>query len=231
MIAFLCHHRHIYAVLHRYNADSRKSCAPGGRLPYQSQRERPLGFSLVELICVAAILMILAALYYGRSSGDRQRELRAKCSQNLQQIYISVQLYANEEQGRTPVVLGARTSAAALALLVPRYTSATRSFICPGAKDPKDLPVENFARQTISYSYYMGQWITNANGLLLTDQQVNTQAKSSGQLVFSTDGKGRGNNHHSFGGNLLFADGRVETIGPRTPQFMPITPAVKLLNP
>lgn len=186
---------------------------------------------MVELLCVTAILLVMAALYFGKSSGDRQLELQAKCSQNLEKIYISLQLYANDGQGRAPLIPGAESPAEALALLVPRYTSETRSFICPGAKTPADLPVESFARQQISYAFYMGQWMTNTEGLLMTDQQVSALAKSPGQLVFSADGKGRGNNHQAHGGNLLFTDGRVERIGPRTPQSMPIRPAVKLLNP
>ena len=186
---------------------------------------------MVELLCVTAILLVMASLYWGKSSGDRQREVQEKCRQNLQQIYISIQLYANDEHGRAPLVLEAKTPAAALALLVPRYTSETRSFICPGAKSPADLPVGSFARQHISYAFYMGQWMTNADGLLMTDQQVNAEPKSPGQLVFSVDGKGRGNNHQAHGGNLLFADGRADRIGPRTPQSMPVRPAVKLLNP
>jgi hypothetical protein len=186
---------------------------------------------MVELLCVSTILLIMAALYWGKSSGARELELQGRCSQNLQQIYLSLQLYANDEQGRAPLVPEAKTSAEALALLVPRYTSETRSFICPGEKKPADLPVESFARQHISYAFYMGQWMTNTEGLLMTDQQVNAQAKSPGQLVFSADGKGRGNNHQAHGGNLLFTDGRVEGIGPRTSQSMPIKPAVRLLNP
>jgi hypothetical protein len=186
---------------------------------------------MVELLCVTALLLVMAALYFGKSSGARQIELQGKCSQNLEQIYVSLQLYANDAHGRAPLVPEARTPAEALALLVPRYTSETRSFICPGAKTPSDLPVDRFARQQISYAFYMGQWMTNTEGLLMTDQQVNAQAKGPGQLVFSADGKGRGNNHQSHGGNLLFTDGRVERIGPRTPQSMPIKPAVKLLNP
>jgi type II secretory pathway pseudopilin PulG len=183
------------------------------------------------LLVVAVLLVILSTLYWGRSSGSRQRALQAACQRNLQQLYVVMELYAAEHQGRFPSNPKARTSAEALALLVPKYTSETRTFICPGAKTPVDLPAQTFARQTISYAFYMGQWITNTSGLLLTDAQLNAEAKAAGERVFSGTGKGPGSNHHRFGGNVMYIDGRVERIPAKAPSPMPLAPGIVLLNP
>jgi type II secretory pathway pseudopilin PulG len=188
-------------------------------------------FSLVELLIVLALLIIMTVMYWGRSSGSRQRALQAACQRNLQQVYVVTELYATENRGSFPVQLTARTPAEALAVLVPKYTSETRSFICPGVKDPEDLPAKSFARQKISYAYYMGQQSTNANELLLTDAQVNSEAKAAGDLVFSATGKGPGSNHHRFGGNLVYSDGRVVRTGTNATSPMPLNRGIVLLNP
>jgi len=189
------------------------------------------GFSLIELLAVAAILMISFTLFWGRSSDSKQRDLQISCQRNLQQLFVAADLYAADHHGFFPKVSEAKISAEALALLVPRYTSETRAFVCPGVKDPVDLPAKAIARQKIGYAYYMGESITNALGILLTDAQVNSQAKTPGDQVFSKTGHGPGNNHYRSGGNLLFIDGNIERIGVRAKTAMALPAGISLLNP
>src|SRR5436190_817585 len=49
--------------------------------------------------------------------------------------------------------------------------------------------------------------------------------------LFSLDGKKPGNNHHKYGGNFLFVDGRLEMSNAKAPFPLPLTNGVVLLNP
>jgi prepilin-type processing-associated H-X9-DG protein len=40
-----------------------------------------------------------------------------------------------------------------------------------------------------------------------------------------------GGNHGKAGGNLVFTDGHIETIGSEAPRDFPMPPGAKLLNP
>ena len=66
---------------------------------------------------------------------------------------------------------------------------------------------------------------------ILSDEQVNTNAKTHGQLVFSADGKPPANNHGNKGGNLLFTDGHVENSPPQAITPLEVRPGEVLLNP
>jgi prepilin-type N-terminal cleavage/methylation domain-containing protein/prepilin-type processing-associated H-X9-DG protein len=167
-------------------------------------------FSLIELLCVMAILMILTTLYWGSGSGDRQRAQKAACQKNLLNIYVAMQIYANEHTAQFPVVNSARNSEEALDVLVPRYISDTAPFICPGNSAAPLPPGDSIRKHKISYAYYMGRRLTNAPQALLSDAQIDTNPKTTGQQVFSSTGKAPGNNHGKSGGNFLFTDGHAE---------------------
>ncbi len=115
--------------------------------------------------------------------------------------------------------------------LVPKYTADTSIFICPGGRDseiPSGEPLQNYK---ISYAYYMGRRLDTPEKVLLSDRQVNTAAKSTGDQVFSLDGKSPGNNHHRFGGNFLMGDGSVQDSKAQLTFPLPIEPGIVLLNP
>jgi prepilin-type N-terminal cleavage/methylation domain-containing protein/prepilin-type processing-associated H-X9-DG protein len=189
------------------------------------------GFSLIELLVTVVIILILVTLYWGSDSGNRQSALKADCAKNLEKVYIALQIYANDFGGYFPNVPGAHTSGEALDVLVPRYTSDTESFICPGSHDAPFGAGASLARHRISYAYYMGRSLTNAQDALMSDRQVDTQAKTSGQVVFSTTGKPPGNNHRQYGGNFLFCDGHVQSSPAHAAFPLPLSKGEVLLNP
>jgi len=188
------------------------------------------GFSMLELLVTVAIILILTTLYWSPNSGSRQRSLQNSCQKNLQKVYIALDVYANDWGGRFPNVPGAQHSGEALALLVPKYTSDTASFICPGGHDSEPPAGGSLAKHKISYAYYMGRGVDSGQ-VLMSDKQVDTKAKQAGQQVFSTTGKPPGNNHRKYGGNFLFCDGHVE-LSPAAAAFpLPLTNGEVLLNP
>ncbi len=186
---------------------------------------------MIELLVTVAIILILSTLYFGPTSAGRQQALKRSCEKNLEKIYVSLQIYANDYHDQFPVVTAAKTSEQALAMLVPKYTSDPSAFICPGSNDPRLPSGESFESKHISYAYYMGRFATNAQQALLSDRQVDTQSKAVGQQVFSTTGKPPGNNHRQFGGNFLFCDGHCEMSPPQAAFPLGLTNREVLLNP
>jgi hypothetical protein len=119
---------------------------------------------------------------------------------NLQKIYLALGFYRNDN-GAYPFLPEAQTSAEPLSLLIPKGTTDTAIFICPGSGD-KPLPEsEPFGKLRISYDYYMGR-ATNGDpkDILLSDWQVDTSPKKKGRQIFSLDGKKPGNNHGTWAG-------------------------------
>jgi len=188
-------------------------------------------FSLIELVVVLALMIVIITMMWGFGSESRQHAAQRACRQNLEKIYVALQIYANDFGGKLPANTNAQTSEEPLSLLVPHYTVDTSIFICPGGRDPALPSGEPFANRTISYAYYMGQRLGDAQSPLLSDRQVNTLPKRANDQVFSATGKSPGNNHHKYGGNFLFGDGHADFTPPQLAFSLVTTPGVVLLNP
>jgi prepilin-type processing-associated H-X9-DG protein len=182
------------------------------------------------MLATMTIILILFLLYWEGSSGGRAKRERLACQQNLERGYMAMQIYANDNAGKFPVMTGARTSSQALQVLVPKYTVDTAPFICPISGDAP-LPDEAaFRRGHISYAYYMGRTVTGG-GALMSDRQAGPAAGTGGKPLFSTTGKPPGNNHGKNGGNLLFCDGHVEGLSAAGAFDPGQTNDIVLLNP
>jgi prepilin-type N-terminal cleavage/methylation domain-containing protein/prepilin-type processing-associated H-X9-DG protein len=192
-------------------------------------------FSLIEMMISLALMLVMAVMLYGFASGRHQRTQKQLCGDNLQKIYLALQIYANDFRGALPLNPHARTSEEVLEALVPKYTADTSLFICPGGRDSQIPSGEPLSRRKISYAYYLGRRLpTPADGplvVLLSDRQIDTEPKRAGEMVFSANGKSPGNNHHRFGGNFLFGDGSVQASGPQLTFSLALPPGIVLLNP
>ena len=114
------------------------------------------GFSLLELLICMALMMVLFVMANSFGSKSYQDRQKIACEKNLQTIHVALKIYAMENKSAFPYLPGAVSSEAPLSALVPRYTSVTGIFICPGSKD-KALPeAKPFANRKISYAYAMG---------------------------------------------------------------------------
>ena len=82
------------------------------------QSRRPGGFSLIELLFVLLIMCGASAMMYSFGSARRQKTQKALCQDNLQKIYIALQIYAKDENSRLPLVTNATTSEAPMDVLV-----------------------------------------------------------------------------------------------------------------
>ncbi len=207
--------------------DSEKvGCSP--RLATGRGRE---AFSLVELLVVAAILLVLAGMYTGTSSRKRQRAAMVTCQNNLRRLFIGLQIYERENSGWFPRVPQASSPAEALDLLIPKYTADTRIFTCPGSKDSELPSGESIRKSRISYAYYMGRRLSSTSEVIVSDRQVDNRSKKAGELAFSGSGRGPGSNHGAEGGNLLFTDGEVKISPPVLTDAIEFPPDVSCLNP
>ena len=110
------------------------------------------GFSLIEMLVVVAVLVILFTIYWGSASGNRQQKLQANCRNNLQKLYLALEIYANDHAAKFPALQAARTAEEPLDLLVPRYTVDTSLFICPGSNDSPLPSGESLLQRKISYA-------------------------------------------------------------------------------
>jgi len=200
--------------------------------PPHASRSRVAGFSFIELLVVMALILIMYVMLYSPSARSHQMKMKAVCARNLRNVYTALQTYDRDQSGVLPAVTNAVTSEAPLSLLIPRYTTGTEFFICPGSGD-KALPdATPFADRRISYAYYMGRKLSEGAGQpLMSDRQVNTEPKSAGDVVFSPDGKKPGNNHHKYGGNFLFCDGSIQASPARAAFKLLFPTNVTLLNP
>jgi len=130
-----------------------------------------------------ALILIMFVMLYGKSSKRFQYEQKQACQGNLQNIYVALQIYANDGNGLFPVRKEAKSSEEALSLLIPRYTTVTAPFICPGTKGSPLPEGEAFEKRRISYAYYMGRRSTEGTAPLMSDAQVNNDPKLKGQQV------------------------------------------------
>jgi prepilin-type N-terminal cleavage/methylation domain-containing protein/prepilin-type processing-associated H-X9-DG protein len=189
-------------------------------------------FSLIELLITVLIILVLTTMYWGGNSASRQKARLGTCQQNLQKIFIAMQIYANEHSAKFPAKTGAKLSEEPLDRLVPHYTSDTSSFICPASKDSELPGGESILKRKISYAYFMGRSSTDGGqDALMSDRQVDTQSKSPNQALFSSTGKPPGNNHKQYGGNILFCDGHADRSDPRSAFSLVVTQGIVLLNP
>ena len=198
-----------------------------------AQKQAHSAFSYIELLIVTAIISILYAICLGPSSRVMQERRRADCARRLGQTYLALELYAKEHNGAFPSVPGSVTSDQPLNLLIPQYTTDTQGFICP-ASGHSDLPAAKpILGKQISYAYYMGQYRAESVGLpLMSDSQTTVIAvKIAGEPLFGEKRGRLGGNHGTYGGNILFTDGHVETCGLGAPRTLAPGAGVMLLNP
>ena len=124
------------------------------------------GFSLIELLVVIGIIAILAALLLPALAKARDTAKRGACMGNLRQVYLGIQLYAEDHDGLLPTkfevkknVLTAddiakgkqlNTPALGIQTVMARYTG-TNTFRCPADRGDSVDPTPVFTRKGDSY--------------------------------------------------------------------------------
>lgn len=100
-------------------------------------KRRGLGFTLVELLTVLAVVGVLLALAAGAWSGVRRQQQKAACAQNMRQLGVALLLHVNDHQGRFPLTMHGATDVKQswVHTLAPYLENVDEVRICPA--DPK----------------------------------------------------------------------------------------------
>ena len=186
--------------------------------------------SLIELLCVIAIITLLAALLLPALGHAKARARRIQCIDHLHQTGVGFVSFANEHNGQFPMAVpGSADGSLELArsgyLLQGDFYFSFRHFqaasnelvtpklmVCPA--DTR-LPATSFATlSNTNLSYFIGvnAEFARPTSILAGDRNLTNDYTTPGTLVRL------GQNHalrwteelHRFKGNLLFSDGHVE---------------------
>lgn len=94
--------------MNRQRAHAAFACFAGraGRRPARRRRVAPasLGFTLVELLVVLALISLLAAMLLPTLARVKEAGRATACLSNLRQIGLALQIYVSENNNRMPVM-------------------------------------------------------------------------------------------------------------------------------
>jgi prepilin-type N-terminal cleavage/methylation domain-containing protein/prepilin-type processing-associated H-X9-DG protein len=190
----------------------------------------PGGFSLIELLCVMAVIALLAALLLPSLTKARDRARQTQCAAQLKDIAIAFHGFAHDHNNQFPmqvplsaggsmgpsVRVGFTHSVSNEAYLHFRALAADlrtpRMVICPA--DTR-LPAASFSvlsNQNLSYFASLNAEFGNANSLLAGDRNLTNDyaPPASVQRVGPNYLLRWSGELHRFRGNLLYSDGHVD---------------------
>jgi prepilin-type N-terminal cleavage/methylation domain-containing protein/prepilin-type processing-associated H-X9-DG protein len=183
---------------------------------FSSIRNPRLGFTLVELLVVMAILTILAGMLLPALASAREKGRRTVCLNNLKQLGYQIRLYSSDNAERfpsAPAVTG--TALGSFGLLTNAFAPAYKVWICPSDRDVSPGSAAGMTSSNLSYAYG-GFGLTES---VHPDTPIACDRSSAGDPTGYQPWNGNAWTHKSDGGNVLFADGHVAWIRNMLPQM------------
>jgi prepilin-type N-terminal cleavage/methylation domain-containing protein/prepilin-type processing-associated H-X9-DG protein len=189
-------------------------------------------FTLLELLVVIAIIAILASLLLPALSRAKARAVTAKCANNLRQLGLAMQMYADDFQGFVPAAHGSvpwtSTDPVPWSRPLLDYYNNTNILTCPPLVQIYKSP----------YNYFMGSravFLANGNGGSLSLRQIQqpSQYLLSGDTNYRFDPTDADPDNytqdtlfttnspvHNARVNILFGDSHVKAFQKFTPAEM-----------
>jgi len=191
-------------------------------------RDSNLGFTLVEVLVVVAIIVVLAGILFPVFFGAEEKSRQVACLSNLRQLGHAFAMYRNDYDGYMPYMVLAGRDPVTKTLTYYRWINAIYPYVknaevfacpsCPVYTDPASRPTVLAPLPETSYfycSYYM------------TDVHVSSIKDVSGTIVlmdgwyFRGGGGVGGANYPMFWANLADATYMADWINWRvTPYYV-----------
>jgi prepilin-type processing-associated H-X9-DG protein len=148
--------------------------------PNRKKSGKPDSFTLIELLVVTAIISMLVAVMLPAVAKSKDSAKRTQCQNNLRQIALGIQMYANDhdsmlpyaitmpwEDDTPPVGVNPSVSGFLQDLLIPYLGTATNNnpltYRCLGAR--KDWVVATTNRNDYRYNYFFANgWSVPTSG-------------------------------------------------------------------
>ncbi|MFH1708274.1 MAG: type II secretion system protein [Planctomycetota bacterium] len=146
------------------------------------------GFTLIEVLIVAAIICLLAGLLFPVLGGARERGRRLNCASNLHQIYLALQTYATANRDTFPCINDNNNGSWVLGLLFPKNVTDPNLFRCPsGIGDKPALSGNNLTKSSYAYAkfchpYGSGQGHCRGRGCPAAQPVPRHDHESQGQI-------------------------------------------------
>jgi prepilin-type N-terminal cleavage/methylation domain-containing protein/prepilin-type processing-associated H-X9-DG protein len=203
---------------------------PGGGEPYRSLTgQMNCAFSLLELLCVVAIIGVLAALLLPAVNEGKSRAKRIECINQLRQVGGAFHSFAHDHSEQFPMAVPASLGGSAefaqasyragneFFFSFRHFQVLSNELVTPKLlRCPADtrLPAANFAQfKNVHLSYFVAVTAEyhQPRSILAGDRNLTNEAGSSSLLQLDPNGRLRWTQEqHRFKGNVLFADGHVE---------------------
>jgi prepilin-type N-terminal cleavage/methylation domain-containing protein/prepilin-type processing-associated H-X9-DG protein len=190
------------------------------------------GFSLLELLCVIAVIAILAALLLPTLTQARDRAKQTQCAGQLKDIAVAFHSFAHDHNNQFPMQVpvaaggslwaaprGNSNRTAAELVLAYRHFQVLASelrtpkmVICPADTRLPAVSFSVLSNQNLSYFAALNAELGNANSLLAGDRNLTNDwsPPTSVQRVGPNYLFRWSQELHRFRGNLLFSDGHVD---------------------